>query len=318
MSGQSENYFSVIAPGMLSTYQDSGRFGQANLGLTTGGPADKKAFHWANKLVNNPINTPSLEISFGGLQLIAHAATTFTVTGANAPLTINGKTKELWQSHRVSAGDKIDLGFATKGCRLYLAVAGGFLVRPQFGSVSTVLREKVGGIDGGAIEAKQSLYFAHSLRIPLYRLADKDIPTYSDSSTLRVITGYQQPLFDPYEITKFFANEYQVSSQCDRMGYRLNGAPVLSTISTMYSEGTCKGAIQIPPDGQPIVLSNDRQTIGGYPKIGSVLSLDLDHLMQSNQGNKLRFEAISIHLAHNLLHLAHAKDNQTTLIKVTD
>ncbi|RHW76572.1 biotin-dependent carboxyltransferase [Colwellia sp. RSH04] len=314
-----QNYFTVATPGILCTYQDLGRFGQGHLGLTTGGPADKSAFIWANKLVKNPINTTALELSFGGLKLIANASTTLTVTGAQAPLTINGCPKELWHSHRVNAGDTIEIGFATLGCRIYLAVAGGFLVAPQFGSVSTVLRESVGGVDGRAIAAKQLLAIAPEKRkTPLLRLSEKDIPTYSESLTLKVITGYQASLFDNYETTKFFANEYQVSSQCDRMGYRLNGAAINSSISKMYSEGICKGAIQIPPDGQPIVLANDRQTIGGYPKIGSVLSLDLNFLMQSNQGSKLSFEPISIHLAHNLLHLAHVKTNQTALVKVAD
>lgn len=318
MSEKANNFFTVISPGLLCTYQDLGRFGQGHLGLTTGGPADKQAFLWANRLVDNPTNTPVLELSFGGLKFTSSAATTLAVTGAHAPLTINGSPKEFWHSHRVNAGDEIEIGFATQGCRLYIAVAGGFLLEPQFGSRSTVLRENVGGADGRALCAEQILAIAPYRKVPLYYLSKKDVPTYSDSLTLQVVTGYQKALFDRYEIAKFFSNEYQVSNQFDRMGYRLSGKAIQSDVTKMYSEGICRGAIQIPPDGQPIVLSNDKQTIGGYPKIGSVLSLDLDYLMQSSQGAKVNFEPISIHLAHNLLHLAHAKFNQTVMTKVAD
>jgi len=316
MNNNSNAYFKVINAGILCTFQDLGRFKQGSLGLTTGGPADKAAYLWANRLLNNPANSPVLELSFGGLTLVANTFTTIAITGAKALLTINGQPKENWQSHRIKPDDEINIGFASQGCRIYLAVADGFLVKQQFGSVSTVVREKVGGANGLAISAGQLLAIAKTEKKPLYRLAKKDVPDYNNSLSLKMITGYQHSLFDRYEITKFFANEYQISSQCDRMGYRLTGTSIQSNISKMFSEGICKGAVQIPPDGQPIVLSNDRQTIGGYPKIGSVLSRDLDYLMQCSQGDKVNFEPISIHCAHNILHLAKAKYQQTQLLKV--
>jgi biotin-dependent carboxylase-like uncharacterized protein len=318
MSELTHTYFTVISPGVLCTFQDLGRFGQSHLGLTTGGPADKQGYLWANRLLNNPTNSPTLELSFGGLKLLSNTSSTIAVTGANAPLSINGFHKETWQSHRVNAGDEIEIGFATQGCRIYLAVAGGFLIEPQFGSVSTVLREHVGGSNGFSITDNQQLAIPITKKMPLFRLFTDDIPTYSDSLNIKVITGYQHSLFQRYEINKFFSNEYQVTNQCDRMGYRLEGKAIQSNIRKMFSEGICKGSIQIPPDGQPLILSNDRQTIGGYPKIGSVLSLDLDHLMQSTQGHKIHFESISIHLAHNLLHLSVSKYNRINLQQVED
>lgn len=316
MSKSSSAYFKVITAGVLCTYQDLGRFKQGHLGLTTGGPADKAAYLWANRLLNNPVNSPVLELSFGGLKLIASDFTTIAITGADAPLTINGQLKETWQSHTIKPDDEIEIGFASQGCRIYLAVAEGFIVKQQFGSASTVLREKMGGLDGSAIKANQCLAFSRTDKRQLYRLKAADIPCYPEKLMLKLVTGYQFPSFSHYETAQLFTNEYQVSGQCDRMGYRLTGPAIKSGITKMFSEGICKGAVQIPPDGQPIVLSNDRQTIGGYPKIGSVLSLDLDNLMQCTRGNQVSFEPISIHCAHNLLHLAHAKYHQTQLLKV--
>jgi biotin-dependent carboxylase-like uncharacterized protein len=310
------SHFEVVQPGILTTFQDLGRFGQSHLGLTSGGPADKQAYLWANRLLNNPEHSPVLEINFGGLKLIANRSTTISVTGANAPLTINGDAKESWRSHHVNADDEIEIGYATNGCRSYLAVFEGFLVEPQFNSVATVIREKVGGSNGCAVAAGELLYYKQTSKQTLYALKIKDIPSYTDSLTIQVITGYQHALFERVELAKFFSSEYQVSAQCDRMGYRITGPAIQSGISQLLSEGICKGAIQIPPDGQPIILSVDRQTIGGYPKLGSVLSLDLDLLMQSSQGAKISFEPISIHCAHTMLHLAKAKYKATKLIKV--
>lgn len=310
------SYFAVVHPGILTTFQDLGRFGQSHLGLTSGGPADMQAYLWANRLLHNPENCPVLEVNFGGLKLIAKAATTIAVTGATAPLTINGDVKETWRSHRINADDEIEIGYASAGCRTYLGVCEGFVVKPQFNSVSTVIREKVGGFNGGPLTAGDVLFYKPTPKQTLYALDTKDIPRYVNSLRLQVVTGYQHALFDPVALAKFFASEYQVSAQCDRMGYRVIGPAVQSGMSQLLSEGICKGAIQIPPDGQPIILSVDRQTIGGYPKLGSVLSLDLDVLMQASQGATIHFEPISIHDARSLLHLAKEKYTETKLIKI--
>lgn len=308
--------FNVINPGIHCTLQDLGRFQYANLGITTGGPADKHAFFWANKLVNNNQNSGSLELSHGGLTIQSCTFTTIAVTGANAPLKINDVLKDSWRSHHVQPDDKISIGFANKGCRIYLAVAGGFKVSPQFGSVSTVVREKLGGINGAPICEGAQLPVIENQTRQLYRLAKEHIPLYSNALSLRIITGYQASQFNKIQLNKFFSSQYKVSAQNDRMGYRLTGPSINSNQSTLYSEGICLGAVQIPPDGQPIVLSVDRQTIGGYPKIGSVLSLDLYRLMQCTQEARVTFEPISIELAHNLLQLDKLKSDSTSLIKI--
>ena len=151
----------MIKPGVLSLVQDAGRLGFHHLGLTTGGPLDSLAFRWVNRLCQNPLTAAALEISVGGLELEAQVDSCFSVTGASLPLAINGRERELWRSHRVKAGDRVTLGFARLGMRAYLAVAGGFAVAPEFGSVATVCREGVGGLGGGPLAAGDVLRITH-------------------------------------------------------------------------------------------------------------------------------------------------------------
>jgi len=294
----------VVQPGLLSLLQDGGRFGQQRIGLTTGGPLDPEAFALCNRLLGNDPNATLLEVSFGGLVLQANVDTCLCVTGAELPLRINGDDKPLWRVHAVKAGDEIALDFATSGCRSYIGVSEGFSVAPQFGSTSTVTREKIGGLHGDKLQPGDLLPCRAVHNSTLRYLPENCIPQYSRDITLRVIPGYQQAHFSHLQQRRFFSSQYQVSDRCDRMGYRLEGAAIECDIEGILSEGICFGAIQIPADGQPIVLLNDRQTIGGYPKIGSALSLDVARLAQLTPGARVSFEAVTPYGAHNALHLA--------------
>ena len=149
--------FIVKKPGMLSLLQDAGRFGAFNIGLTNGGPVDLTAFHWANRLCSNELNCCAIEISIGGLVLCAQVDSLIAITGAQMPLMINGQVKALWRSHKVQAGDTIEIGYATLGMRCYLAVHGGFIIKPSFGSSSTVCREGVGGLNGEKLQENDCL-----------------------------------------------------------------------------------------------------------------------------------------------------------------
>lgn len=313
--------FNVIQPGLLSLVQDSGRFGLHGIGLTTGGPLDRNAFRWANRLCENPENSALLEVAVGGLTLESTLHTRIAVTGAAMPFSINKKPAALWQTHTVAPGDRIELGFASAGNRCYLAVAGGFQIDPVFNSVSTVSREGLGGLhgDGSALKSGDFLRLAQPMETStLWQLDEHLRPTDSgNSATLRVILGYQHADYDNLQKQRFFTSEYRVTKNCDRMGYRLEGAAITGAITGILSEGICQGAIQIPADGQPIILLSDRQTIGGYPKLGSVLSLDLDRLAQLGPGGKVRFEPISIEQAHNLLLLAEYRLQSLTLTRIS-
>jgi biotin-dependent carboxylase-like uncharacterized protein len=299
--------FSVKQPGLLSLLQDRGRYGAHNLGLTTGGPLDFIAFDWANRMLGNDPNATCLEVGFGGLTLQAGLDTSFVITGATAPCKLNGEAVAQWQTQPVQAGDKLEIGFATAGTRCYLAVSGGFDIAASFGSSSTVVREKIGGLHGDKLQAGDHLPCSGARLAVDYCLAEADRPVYGDSARLRVVPGYQQAAFGPLQQWRFFNSEYRLTERCDRMGFRLEGETVHSSIVGMLSEGICHGAIQIPADGQPIVLMNDRQTIGGYPKIGSVIAYDTAQLSQLSPGSEVCFEAIGIEQAHNIHCLEQAR-----------
>jgi biotin-dependent carboxylase-like uncharacterized protein len=299
--------FSVKQPGLLSLLHDRGRYGAHNLGLTTGGPLDFIAFDWANRLLGNDSNATCLEVSFGGLVLQAQLDTSFVITGATAPCKQNGESIEQWRSYDIHAGDQLEIGFASAGTRVYLAVMRGFEIKPSFGSSSTVLREKIGGLRGDKLQAGDQLPCAGGLLEQACYLPGAERPVYTDEATLRVVPGYQQAAFSPVQQWRFFNSIYRLTERCDRMGFRLEGENVHSDMVGMLSEGICLGAVQIPADGQPIVLMNDRQTIGGYPKIGSVIAEDVALLSQLAAGAQVRFEAISIEHAHNIHCLARAR-----------
>lgn len=294
----------VLQPGLMSLLQDRGRFGHQRIGLTTGGPLDPEAYALCNRLLGNDGNATAVEVSFGGLVLRAAVDTLLCVTGAPMPLRINGEPRDMWRVHRIAAGDEIALDFAETGCRAYLGVAGGLQVPPRFGSAATVPREKLGGLNGGKLQPGDVLPCAATSGGTLRYLPQSYWPHYTRDITLRVIPGYQQAHFSRLQQRRFFTHPYTVGERCDRMGYRLEGPAIECDIEGILSEGICFGAIQVPADGQPIVLLNDRQTIGGYPKIGAALSLDVARLAQLTPGGRVHFAAITPHAAHNALHLA--------------
>ena len=307
----------VIQPGLLSLLQDAGRTGQHRIGLTNGGPLDPQAFATCNRLLQNPAGTTAIEVSFGGLHLEAAVDTFICVTGAEIPLTVNGGEQPLWEVVRIKAGDDITLGFAEHGCRAYLGVANGFDIEPSFGSTATVMREQIGGLNGDKLQSGDLLPCASVRERRLLYLDRAQQPRYQDMVTIRVIPGYQQRHFNRLQQRRFFSHAFTVSDRCDRMGYRLEGPAIECDIEGILSEGICFGAIQIPADGQPIVLLNDRQTIGGYPKIGSALSLDAAHLCQLRPGGTVHFAPISPHGAHNALHLAESFTARQALLERT-
>ncbi|MEO3864452.1 biotin-dependent carboxyltransferase family protein [Rheinheimera fenheensis] len=304
--------FSVLAPGVLSLLQDSGRFGQSALGLTTGGPMDAPSATWANRLLGNNINATLIECSVGGLQLRADSHSFIAVTGAILPVSINGKAVEQWTVHKVQAGDVIELGMVTKGLRAYIAVAGGFNVAPQFSSTATVLREGIGGLSGNKLQAGDKLAAQTVNTLQRQRLPARYRPQFNQTLTLRLIEGYQASSFSATERQRFYLHSYKVTPQADRMGYKLSGSAIKCQQTQLLSEGICYGAVQIPPDGQPIVLLNDRQTLGGYPKIGSVLSLDCALLAQAGAGTEVYFTPVSPQQAHNALCLAKVRTDALT------
>lgn len=282
----------VIKPGVLSLLQDAGRVGHQQAGMTTGGPLDEPAFDWANALLGNPRGTAVLEVHLGGLRLRAERDLQIALTGADMQARVGDRQLAPWCSHALQAGDVLALPGARAAMRAYLAVPGGFWAPRVAGSCATVMREGLGGLhgDGQPLKAGDSLALARPAGGSRARcVAPTVIPDYGKPLVLRVLPGYQFDAFSAAARADFFTNEYRVGARGDRMGCRLDGPKIESIPGDILSEGIALGAIQIPPDGQPIILLQDRQTIGGYPKLGCVASLDLAALAQAPPGRPLRF-----------------------------
>ncbi len=282
----------VIKPGQLSLIHDFGRFGLSHLGISQSGPVDDYAYSWANHLLGNPVNAPTLEITLGQAEFEIQHPCQLALTGGDLAATLDGEPLTNWCTFRAQKGQRLKFALPRNGLRAYLAVRGGFLVEQHLGSVSTVKKETLGGLhrDGRALLAGDVLYFdSHPLDNKPLQMTFRLKPDYNLPLRLRVIEGYQNDWFDKESLHTFFTRTYTVSQHADRMGYRLTGPEVPPPTEPILSEGIALGAIQIPPDGQPIVLLNDRQTLGGYPKIGCVAKIDLPRLAQAKPGQSVRF-----------------------------
>jgi allophanate hydrolase len=282
--------FYLLKSHALCQLQDLGRFGVAGLGLTEGGACDQQSAMLANMLLGNVAGAPLLEIGVGGVSLRAQANTYISLTGAQMPFLINGQPAPRYCTIAVQSGDLIEIGYARAGLRCYLAVAGGFLVPTTLGSVSTVLREGVGGLNGGALADGDWLAVHPCEAIALRSLPYESQPKFSAVTALDWIAGAQYDWFSQEAITRLDQQLFRVTKQSDRMGCRLSGGKIkVKPQAQMYSEGVCCGAIQISNDGQPIVMLNDHQTIGGYAKPGAVSRLSLNALAQCRPGSLVRF-----------------------------
>lgn len=283
----------VTKPGVLSTLQDWGRYGQRENGLSSGGPMDEHAFLWTNLLLDNPPETCAIEITIGLAAFESQVNSTIAVCGADMGLKINNKPAACWSTHSIRAGDKLQFGSAKRGLRTYLGIAGGFQTEKIFGSNSTVVREHLGGLDGKALAANDFIR-AQRTKPPGYqrRVPYQFIPTHGEITTLRYIAGYQNALFEESQRNKFTNSVFTVSQRLDRMGCQVLGEKIHYQGSGIISEGIALGSIQIPPDGQPIILLKDSGTIGGYPKLGCIARMDLNKLAQCRPGDKISFKEV--------------------------
>ncbi|AEF53286.1 biotin-dependent carboxyltransferase family protein [Marinomonas posidonica] len=303
--------FKVIKPGMLALLQDLGRHGHQAIGLTTGGPMDELAFRWGNALLDNDDNTQQLEITFGMLSLEAQADTSIALTGADLAATLNDKSLTPWQTYAVKQGDILSFQQPVWGLRAYLSVKGGFQADTTLGSVATVMREKIGGLTGTGEKLQKGdvlPYLANQTHQPR-SVPRAAIPNYS-LREIPLILGYQYQSFSDLERAHFFSNDYTISQNSDRMGYRLEGHAIISETPGIISEGIAYGAVQIPKDGQPIVLLRDRQTIGGYPKMGCVTRFGGGLLAQKKPGEHIQFTPITVDQAEHERHLQMARLQQ--------
>ena len=290
--------------GPLSLLQDLGRHGYQNVGVTPGGPMDAHAFHWANRLLDNPADAPQVEITLGPFRACFKQATSFSLCGADVLATLNGEAIMSWHSWQAKAGDLLELGYPKKGLRTYLAVSGGFDCPKTLGSVSTVMRDQFGGLtlQGDKLKDGDRLPFKAKV-LPYCRAVSKQfVADFANIIDLGVLPTYQFYQFSQAARATFFNELYTVTAQIDRMGYRLEGKAIEFKQQSFVSEGIALGAIQIPANGQPIVLMRDRQTIGGYPKMGCVCQRGLNRLAQATPGTQIRFFMQDLNEAEAELH----------------
>lgn len=275
-------WIEVIRPGAVSTVQDLGRSGYESSGVSPGGAADRQALRMANLLVGNEQRAAALELCVTGPVLKFHAETVVALAGATG------------RPRRVVAGESVDFTKLTGGVRACLAVAGGLRVPPVLGSMATDLRAGFGGLHGRALRAGDRLDFGEPRQAP--RDGDWHVgrPERVDRIELRYISGVQQHWFSETARKRFQNEIYHLTPQSDRMGARLSGAELpLAEPREMVSQPVACGSVQVPPDGQPIVLLAERQTIGGYPQIGHVISADLPKLARAWPGTRVVFREIT-------------------------
>lgn len=304
----------LLSPGLLTTVQDLGRRGLQADGIPEAGAIDAAALRIGNRLTGNHESAAGLEITLLGPALEAQAPMVVALTGADLAPQRNGCPAPMWEAFALEPGDRLTFAGLQSGCRCYLAVAGGIDVPPVLGSRSSDLLGKVGlpPLKGGALLPVSGEALPPADLVGR-RLPQELRPVYPAELTVRVVPGPQDDHFRPDAYPIMAGSAYLVSPRSDRMGVRLEG-PILphAAGADIISDGMPLGGIQVPPDGKPIVLLRGRQTMGGYAKIGVVISPDVDRIGQVPPGGRLRFEWVTRDQAH-LLHRIAADDLQMRL-----
>ena len=294
--------FAVRNPGPMTTVQDLGRIAFLDRGVPLSGVLDPFACRIANLLVGNPEGAAVLEITVMGPTLEVLAAVDIALTGADMGMTINRVPVRGWRAARVNKGDVIRIPQAVTGCRAYLAVTGGIDVPLMMGSRSTFVRAKIGGVQGRGLIRGDILRRGPGPPMDRPReLPDEWIPHYAQEIALRALPGPQDDAFRK-GIDDFFRASYEVTQQGDRMGCRLRGPAIHrdeGSPESIVTEPTMPGNVQVPADGQPIILLVE-QTSGGYTKIATVITADLPRVAQAMPGNTVRFERVSLENARGL------------------
>ena len=325
----------VITPGLLTTIQDLGRYGYQKYGVIVSGAMDSHSLRLANILVGNKEGEGVLEISLMGPSLQIENDVLLAITGGDLSPIIAGKPVPLWRPVYVKKGSVLEFGRCKSGCRTYLAVAGGFDIPLVMDSKSTYLRAGIGGFQGRALQVgdvlkvknlqEQSLRLLeqlsqktilHSFVSTSWYIGSSHIPQDPTHVTIRVMKGSQFNQFSVESQQELLHSPFQVTTQSDRMGYRLSGPTIkLAQPLEMISEAVALGTVQVPPDGNPIILLADRQSVGGYPKIAQVAMIDIATVAQTKPGGKIWFAEITLEEAEEL-YCAREKDIQNLTVAI--
>ncbi|HAT83005.1 biotin-dependent carboxyltransferase family protein [uncultured Eubacterium sp.] len=292
-------------PGMQTSVQDLGRIGYQRVGIPPGGPMDTRSFRLANIIAGNDQNEAELEVTFTGPTILFEQDNVIAITGGDLGPQLNNCALPMYQAVSVHAGDRLHFrGMTGKGCRSYIAFAGGLDIPLIMESRSTILKYGVGGYKGRKLERGDRISF----RKPVSAYPDMEKRSLwpekfgSKAITLRVLLGPQDDMFTKDDLLQFFWFDSTVTAEYDRMGCRLKISEPLhpSNLGNIISDGIAFGAIQVPTNGQPIIMMADRQTIGGYTKIGTVISADLPLLAQAMPGDHIHFVKMDIRTAQTV------------------
>lgn len=297
----------VIHPGPFTTIQDLGRQGYQRYGVSVTGVMDIQSHTLANLLVGNEPDEATFEITYSGAKFKFHTSALIAIAGGNMMPLVSGEAIQSGRPVYVSAGSVLHFSKLKSGCRVYLAVAGGWGVPTVLQSKSTFLRAGIGGFEGRILRKGDTIPYTtqqreQSLSVEWHAVSDH----WWKRDFVRVMKGPEINRFTSEQIRRFTSIPYTVSSQSDRMGYRLTGEAIQKEVSEeMISEPVSFGTIQLPSDGQPIVLMADRQTTGGYPRIAQVVRADLCVLAQKKPGDTVQFEWVEFEQARKLSYAVH-------------
>jgi len=304
--------FEVMSPGAFTTVQDLGRYGYQKYGVSICGAMDRFALRVGNLLVGNEEGEAAIEATVIGPKLKILGRMGVAFTGADLSPEVEGKPAPMWRALDVAEGSVLSFGAARSGCRAYLAVSGGIDFPVVMGSRSVHTRSNLGGsgralAKGDVIQIKET-GISNQESGPGVResgsrqLPEEFVPVYGRQWNVRVVLGPQDDYFTPKGVETFLDGEYRITPQADRMGYRLIGPKIEHKSGPdILTDATPPGSIQVPGDGMPIVLLADGQTSGGYSKIATVISVDLDLLAQARPGDRVRFQRVTLTEAHRLL-----------------
>jgi len=300
-----KNYFEITRAGINTTFQDHGRKNLYHIGIPFSGAMDTRNYLLANKLVGNQSGLPILEFAYQGpLLRYTGEKINIAITGdVNFSIKRNNKIIDgsCYQTFILENGDELDIISTNKSVYGYLAVGGKFNLEYQWSSCSINTKAKIGANNGKKLEMNQRIDLSNINK----NLNSKKLNYVNTRiKNIRVIKGTNFHYFSEEGKKNFFQKEFTVSKLSDRMGMRLEGHKIENIVDTnIKSEGLIKGVIQVPADGNPIIMLSDHGTIGGYPKIGVVISADYDKLVQLTPGTKIKFEDVELSSAESLFKL---------------
>lgn len=292
----------VLHGGLQSLIQDAGRTAYRDFGVPISGVMDFDAMRIANWLVDNALHTAVIEMTMTGAALKFEKNTFIAITGAQMNACLNGIPINRYETIAVDKGSVLTFGKLEEGFRSYLSVAGGFQIASYLGSMSTYLYASIGGLNGKNLQKGDKIPILEKKEMSFRKLPANFLEgTVSSLLKVRVLPGIEYDFFTKEAQNNFFEREFQIHVDSNRMGYRLSGPPLKNTLrKERVSSGIVGGTIQVPKDGNPIILLADSQTIGGYPRIANVVSADIPYLAQQKPGDKIRFEKINLKKAQNL------------------